>query len=385
MDFNFSSEQEDLRRTVRQFARRELAPIFEEADATGHFPPEIFPRLAELGFLCVTAPAEAGGPGASKVDECLMIEEFSRVSSSMAAVLMVHGGVATSALVRHGSPALRDRYLKPAIRGEAIAAFALTEPDAGSDAAAIRTRAVRDGSDYIINGRKTYITNGGIADFLLVAAVTDPQARRGQGISLFIVERGTPGFEVARPLKKVGHEAANTAELVFDNCVVPGANLVGEPGKGFAYLNETLTGGRISHSARSLGVAREAFDITRRYVSDRKAFGQHLISFQAIAFTLSEMATAIDAASLLVYRAAALYDQGIDCVKEASMAKLFASETAETVTGRGMHLHGGFGYMKESRIQQLWRDAKLFPITEGTSEIQKILISRNLAKESRSA
>lgn len=379
MDFDLTAEQKALRETVRQFASKEAKALFDEAETSRQFPTQIFRRMAELGLLCLTASPEFGAAGASKTTECVVIEELSRVSSSLAAAFMIQGGVATSALAAHGSAELLERYLRRAIDGTAIAAFALTEPDTGSDAAAISTRAERQGGNYVIDGRKTYITNGGIADFLTVAAVTDKTARRGHGISLFIVDSGTPGLEARGGLRKVGHHAADTAQLFFDSCVVPAGNLIGVENKGFEYISETLTAARISHGARSLGVAESALELALDYTASRRAFGKYLADFQSMSFGLSEMATVVEAARLMVYRAAWLCDQGASVEKEASMAKLFASQVAEQVTGQSMHMHGGVGYMEESAIQRLWRDAKLFPITEGTSEIQKIIISRALA------
>lgn len=373
-----TEEQVALEATVRDLAERKMRPMFQQAERDHQFPVHVIAELGKLGLLCLTMPESQGGGGATKLTECLVIRQLARVSSSLASAVMIHGGVATSSIALHGSPSLQERYLLPATRGQALAGFALTEPNAGSDAAAITTRAKLDGAHYVLQGRKAYITNGGVADFLTVAAVTDDGARRGQGISLFVVERDSPGFE-ARPLRKVGHHAADTAEIFLDDCRVPAENLIGSPGKGFAYLKEALTAGRIVHAARSIGVAEAAIELTLSYTQAREAFGAPLFHNQAVAFAISEMATETQAAWQLTMSAAELSDEGKNAALSASMAKLLAAETAERVTARCMHLHGGFGYMDETEISRLWREAKLFPVTEGASEIQKRIISRALA------
>lgn len=372
-----SDEQVALEKTVRDLAQERFGRLFEEAEQKGIFPVEIFGELGKLGLLCMTTDEKRGGVGASMLTECLVVRQLARVSSSLASSVMVHGGVATSAIARHGSPGLRRRFLEPAIEGRSIAGFALTEPDAGSDAAAIKTRAVDHDGSFVLDGRKTYITNGGIADFLTVAAVTDPTARRGHGISLFVVERATAGVET-RALRKIGHHAADTVEIFFDGCEIPAENLIGSLGQGFAYLNELLTAGRIVHAARSVGVAEAAIETTLTYTKERTAFGNPLFANQAVAFALCDMATETEAAWQLTVSAADLLDCGLDATKSASMAKLFAAEVAERVASRGMHLHGGFGYMDDAFISRLWREAKLFPVTEGASEIQKRILARLL-------
>lgn len=373
-----TEEQVALEAMVGDLAERKMRPIFEKAERDREFPRHVIAEFGKLGLLCMTMPESVGGAGATKLTECLVIRQLARVSSSLASTIMIHGGVATSSIALHGSSELQERYLRPAVAGRALAGFALTEPQAGSDAAAIVTRARLDGDHYMLNGRKTYITNGGIADFLTIAAVTDPGAKRGRGISLFVLERDTPGLET-RTLRKVGHHAADTAELYLDDVRVPAASLIGSADQGFTYLKDALTGGRIVHAARSIGVAEEALRLTLGYTREREAFGAPLFENQSVAYALSEMVTETEAAWQLTLGAADLMDAGKDASLMASMAKLFAAEVAERVASRCMHLHGGFGYMDETEISRLWREAKLFPITEGASEVQKRIISRRLA------
>lgn len=378
MDFDLSPEQEQLRDTVRAFAEREVGPLMAVAEEEERFPTQLFRRLGELDLLCITFPPEFGAAGLDRVSECVVIEELGRISAACAGAVMVHGGLATSAIRSHGNDALKRRLLPAAVRGEKIAAFALTEADAGSDAAAIRTRARRHDGGFVLNGTKVFITNAGIADLVTVAAVTDEQAAKGRGISLFVVERGISGLEVGRHYDKVGHRGADTAELVLRDCWVPDGNLIGAENAGFAYLAEALTSGRVLHAARSLGVARAAFEMALQYSRERQAFGKPIGSFQSIAFKLSTMSAQIESTRWLVYHAAWLIDRCRPCAREAAIAKLVASEAAESITSVAMHIFGGLGYMREAGVERLWRDAKLFPITEGSSEIQQLIIARQL-------
>ncbi len=378
MDFELTDQQELLRHTVRSWSEREMAPLMAAAELDGRFPVSLYPRLGELNLLCSSIPAEFGGAGLDLISECILTEELGRISSAFTASVMVHSGVATSAICRHGGLTLKRRLLPGAVRGRMIAAFALTEADAGSDAAAIRTRAVARDGEYTLHGNKSFITNGSIADFVTVAAVTDATARRGHGISLFVVERNTPGFRVGQRYDKAGNRAADTVELIFEHCTVPAENLIGQVNEGFGYLIESLTSGRVLHAARSLGVARAAFEKALAYAKQREAFGKKIGSFQAIAFRLSTMSCQIDASQWLTYHAAWLIDRGLPCTRQAATAKLVASQTAEHVTGSAMHILGGAGYMREGEVERLWRDAKLFPITEGSTEIQQMIIAREL-------
>jgi len=378
MDFDFSEEQKMFQQAVRDFCIKELAPLVEEAEAKEKTPIQLYPRMGSLGYLCVRYPSKYGAAEMGKVSECILLEAMARISGGIAASMMVHNGLGTSMINEHGSEELKQKYLVPAIKGQMISAFGLTEPNAGSDAANMSTKAVRQGDHYIINGNKIFITNGPYADFVCVAAYTDKSKGAGKGVSVFVVEKGTPGYSVARKMEKLGNRSAETAELVFDNCRVPASNLVGEEGKGFRYVMETLDGGRIAHAARSLGVAQAAFEASVKYSNERVQFGQPIGKFQAISFKLARMAMQLEAARCLTYYAAWMYDQKRRCLKEASMAKLFASEVVIDVTAEAMEIHGGYGYMMDSPIQRYYRDARLYPITEGTSEIMHVVISREI-------
>ncbi len=377
MDFELTEEQRMFQLAIRDFAQKRIAPLVKEAEEKEEMPVHLFRELGELGYLCPRYPVELGGGGLGKIGDCIGILEIAKVCAGIAAGLMVQAGIATSAIYDHGSEELKEKYLKPAIRGEKIAAFGLTEPNAGSDASAIETTAQRQGDKYIVNGSKIFITNGPIADFITLAAYTDKSKGPREGISLFVFDTKTPGFS-ARKLKKVGMWSAATGELYFDNCEVPSKNLIGEEGKGLRYLLEALAGGRISHSARSIGVAESALELALNYAKERKQFGQPIGKFQAVAFKLANMATQLEAAKHLMFYAAWLYDKGVDCRKEACMAKLFASEVACKITEDAMQIHAGYGYMMDSAIQRLWRDARIFTVTEGTSEVQLLVISRGL-------
>lgn len=377
MDFEFGEEHKMFREVIRSFAEKEIAPLVEEAEAKEKFPLELFPQMGSLGYLCVRYPAKYGAAEMGKMAECIMVEETARICAGIAAGLMIQSGLGTSLICDHGSEAQKQKYLVPAIKGQKIGAFALTEPNAGSDAAAIETKATKEKNGYLLNGVKTFITNGPIADFASVAAYTDKGKGPRAGVSVFMVEKGPPGF-TARKLYKLGNRSAETGELTFDNCWIPRENLVGEEGKGFPYLMEGLAGGRISHSARSLGVAQAALEASLKYAKERVQFGQPIGKFQAISFKLARMAMELEAATWLAYHSAWLYDQGKKAMKEAAMAKLFASEMVLNVTSEACQINGGYGYMMDSPVQRYFRDARLYTITEGTSEIQQLVIAREL-------
>nr|AKQ04170.1 acyl-CoA dehydrogenase [uncultured bacterium Rifle_16ft_4_minimus_4226] len=330
MDFTLSDEHRMFQRAIRDFAEKEIDPQVEEAEEKEEFPVELFPKMGKLGYLGIRYPEKYGGP-----------------------------------------------LLVPAIKGEKIAALGLTEPNAGSDISSIQTTARKDGDSYIVNGSKIFITNGTIADFVLVAAYTD-KSRGTKGISLLVLERGTPGFTIARKLKKLGNRSSDTGELVFEDCRIPKENLIGEENRGFGYIVGALKSGRIIYGARSVGVAQAAFEAALQYAKERVQFGQPIGKFQANQFKLAKMATAIEAARTFTFRAAWMLDQGIECMKEASMVKLFATEMVQWVTAEAVQLHGGYGYMMEYPVQRYFRDAKMFTITEGTSEIQQVVIAREL-------
>ena len=375
MDFDLTEEQSLFRDAIRDFCEKEIAPLVDEAEETNVFPKQLFKKMGDLGFLCPRYPLELGGGGGDKIMDCIMAEELNRINAGIAASLMVQGGLSTQPIYRYGSEAQKEKFLVPAIKGEKIAAFALTEPNSGSDAASIKTRAVRDGDGFVLNGSKIFITNGPICDFALVAAYTDP-TKRGEGINLFVVEKGTPGFSVSRKLDKVGNRSIETGELVFEDCRVPAANMIGEKeGGGFEQIADTLISGRITYGGRCTGTAQAAFELTVQYAKERIQFGRPIIKFQANRFKLAEMATNIDIMRSYTYRVAWMYDQGKNVRKESSMVKLFTAETLQKILADSMQIHGGYGYMMEYPIQRYWRDGRLFTITEGTSEIQRLIIA----------
>ncbi len=376
MEFDLTEEQRMAKEAIRRLVDKEVAPLVEEAEAQGKFPLHLFRRMGELGYLCVRYPAEIGGGGADKVTECILAEELNRICAGIAAGLMVQGGLATVPIYQFGSQELKDRILLPAVKGEKIGAFALTEPDVGSDAASLKTRAIKDGDHYILRGAKTFITNGPICDYAVVAATVDP-ARKAEGISLFVVEKGTPGFTVTRKLDKVGNRSAETGELLFDDCRIPSANMIGDKeGKGFEQIRDTLMSGRITYGGRSTGVAQAAYEASVKYAKDRIQFGRPIVEFQVTRFKLAQMALKIDVMRSYTYRVARLYDNGQRVMKEASMVKLFCAEALQEILAQAMQIHAGYGYTMEYPVQRFWRDGRLFTVTEGTSEIHHLVIAR---------
>lgn len=376
MDFDFAKEQQMFRDAIRSFAEKEIAPLVSEAEEKEKFPVELFSKMGRLGYLGVRYPVEYGGGGMGEIGNCIALEEIARISFGISVGI---GNTVGSARViyTHGNEAQKQEYLVPVIKGEKIAAFGLSEPNAGSDAAAIQSTAVREQDKYILNGNKIFITNGTICDFVITAAYTDKTKGPRGGVSLFIVNKDTPGFS-RRKLYKFCARSSETAELTFENCPVPEENLIGEEGRGFPYLMEILGGARISHSARSLGLAQAAYESSLQYAQERVQFGQPIAKFQAIAFKLARIAMEIQAARWLTYNAAWLFDQGRECLKEAVMAKLFASEVSQRVTSEAMQIYGGYALMEESPIQRYFRDARFNTITDGTSEIQQIIIARRI-------
>ena len=375
MDFDLTEEHALFQKAIRSFAEKEIAPLVDEAEETNIFPKQLFKKMGGLGYLCPRYPVELGGGGGDKIMDIIMAEELNRVNAGIAASLMVQSGLSTQPIYRYGSEEQKEKFLMPAIKGEKIAAFALTEPDAGSDAASIKTRASRDDDYYVLNGTKIFTTNGPICDFATVAAYTDP-SKRGEGISLFIVEKDTPGFSASRKLDKVGNRSIETGELVFEDCRVPAKNLIGEKeGGGFDMIADTLISGRITYGGRCTGTAQAAYELTVEYAKQRIQFGKPIVSFQATRFKLAEMAMNIDIMRSYNYRVAWMYDQGRNVRKESSMVKLFAAETLQKILSDSMQIHGGYGYMMEYPIQRHWRDGRLFTITEGTSEVQRLVIA----------
>lgn len=378
LSYEFTEEQEDLRAMVREFAQAEIAPLVEEAERTEKFPVQIMPKLGELGLLGIVFPEEYGGIGLDKITECIFVEEMAKVCAGIAASVNAHADLSAFPIYKFGTEQQKEKYLPASIAGEIIGAYAITEPNTGSDAAGLASRAEKkEGGGYILNGRKNFITNGSLCDYCLVAAYTD-RSKRGEGISVFIVDRDTPGFEVTRKLEKMGHRSSDTAELVFEDCEVPEEALLGGKEGAFGALMAALITGRVSHGVKSAAIAEAAFEAARQYATEREAFGRPLSKFQATQFKLAKMATQIEAAKALAYKAAWLYSQGKPCVKEASMAKYFSAEVADEVCREAVQIHGGYGYIIEYPVERYYRDAKLASITEGTSEIQQLIISREL-------
>lgn len=376
MDVELTQEQRMFQKAIREFVEKEVAPLVDEAEANESYPKELFAKFGALGYLCPAYPSEYGGGDLGKTGECIMVEELAKICSGICAGIMINSGLATSAIFYHGNEEQKQKYLIPAIKGKKIASFGLTEPNAGSDAASIETTAKRDGDHYIINGNKMYITNGTICDYITLAVSTD-KSKRSRGISVLVVESNAPGLSISK-LRKVGHHSASTAEIAFEDCRVPVDSLVGEEDNGWGYVLESVNAGRLSHSARSLGTSEAAFQAALDYAKDRVQFGQPIGKFQAISFKLAQLATEIEAARCLLYRIAALYDQGADVRKEASMTKLFSSDVAIRMAEEAMRIHAGVGYLVESKVQRYFRDAILYHSTEGTTEVQKLVISRQL-------
>ena len=376
MELELTEEQQMIKDTIRRFVEEEVAPLVEDAETQGKFPLPLFRKMGEMGLLCIRYPLEMGGGGADKVTECILAEELNRICAGIAAGIMVQGGLATVPIYQSGSPELKERFLLPAIKGEKIGAFALTEPDVGSDAASIKTKATRDGDHYVIQGSKTFITNGPICDYAVVAATLDPK-RKAEGVCLFVVEKNTPGFAVTRKLEKVGNRSAETGELNFDECRVPAENLIGgKEGVGFEQIRDTLMSGRITYGGRATGLAQAAYEACLKYARERVQFGRPISEFQATRFKLAQMAMKIDIMRSYTYRVARLYDATHRVMKEASMVKLFCAETVQEILAQAMQIHGGYGYMMEYPVQRYWRDGRLFTITEGTSEIHHLVIAR---------
>ena len=377
MHFQLTDEQQLLRQTVREFAEGEIRPFVREWDEAQEFPSALIPKLADLGLMGIQFPEQWGGAGMSAIDYCLCLEELARVDPSVALSVAAHNGLGPAHIFMFGSDAQKSRWLTPLARGEKLGAWALTEPNAGSDAAGTRATAVRDGGDWVLNGTKTFITHGKSADVLVIMAATD-RARGAKGISAFIVERGTPGLRAGRKEDKLGMRASETTEVILEQCHVPADQLLGEVGTGFIGALQVLDAGRIGIAALSVGLAQGAFDCSRAYAASRKQFGQPIASFQAIQWKLADMATRIEAARLLTYRAAFLKDRQQRMTLESAMAKLYASEVAVRAAEDAVQIHGGYGFVKDYPAEKFFRDVKLTTIGEGTSEIQRLVIARQL-------
>ncbi|HEX7487210.1 MAG TPA: acyl-CoA dehydrogenase family protein [Vicinamibacterales bacterium] len=378
MDFRTTEQHEILRRTVREFAEAEIRPHVMTWDETQHFPIELVPRLADLGLMGIQIPESFGGSGMSAVEYCICIEELARVDPSVALAVAAHNGLCTAHIFMFGTEAQKQRYVVPLARGEQIGAWGLTEPGAGSDAGAVETRAVREAGGWVLNGSKTFTTHGRVGHVMVAMAVTDRSAGR-HGVSAFIIERGTPGMSPGRKENKLGMRASDTSEVVFADCRIADGQILGREGDGFVNAMQVLDAGRIGIAALAVGLAQGAHEAALRYAKERKQFGKPISSFQAIQWKLADDATAIDAARLLTYRAAFLKDEGVSrTTRESAMAKLFSSEVAVRVAENCVQIHGGYGFVKDYPAEKYFRDVKLTTIGEGTSEIQRLVIAREI-------
>ena len=377
MDFRPTEEQELLRRTVREFAETEIRPHVREWDESQHFSADLMPKLAALGLLGIQYPEQYGGAGMSAIDYCICIEEIARVDPGIALSVAAHNGLCASHIFLFGNDAQRAQFLSPLARGEKLGAWGLTESTSGSDAANMRTTAVRAGDCWVLNGSKTFITHGRVGHVMVVMAVTD-KAAGSKGISAFIVEHGTTGMRPGKKEDKLGMRASDTSEVLFENCEVPQDQLLGEEGQGFVNTMLVLDAGRIGIAALSVGLAQGAYEAALRYAQERKAFGKTISAFQAIQWKLADNAMRIEAARLLTYRAAYLKDRGVRTTQESAMAKLYASEIAVKAADDCVQIHGGYGFVKDYPAEKYFRDVKLTTIGEGTSEIQRLVIARQL-------
>jgi len=379
MDFKFTREQELVRQTVREFAEKEVKPIAAEIDETERFPMENVKKMAQYGMMGIPIPANYGGAGGDNMSYIIAVEELSKVCAATGVILSAHTSLCVSPIYMFGTEEQKQKYLVPLAKGEKLGAFGLTEPNAGTDAAGQQTTARLEGDHYVLNGSKIFITNGGVADIFVIFAMTD-RSLGTKGISAFIVEKGFKGFSIRKIEHKLGIRASSTAELIFEDCIVPKENLLGSEGKGFKIAMQTLDGGRIGIAAQALGIAEGAFEETVKYMKERKQFGRSISAFQGPQWMMAEMEVKIEAARLLVYKAAWLKDNGLPYTVEAARAKLFASQTAMEVTTKAVQLFGGYGYTKDYPVERMMRDAKITEIYEGTSEVQRMVISGGIFK-----
>lgn len=382
MPVNLTDEQLMIQTMAREFSRKVVALTAAERDRTKEFPLENLKKMGELGLMGMTIPFEYEGSGADTVSYVLALSEIAYSCASTAVVMSVHNSIVCESIYRLGTEHQKETYLKPLARGDIIGAFAMTEPQAGSDPVGQSTTAVRDGDSYILNGFKRFITSGSNAGLTIVTAVTD-ETRRHHGISAFLVEKGTPGFSVGNAEDKMGLCASDTTDLIFNDCRVPVENLLGNAGDGFKIAMQALDSGRIGIAAQSLGVAQAALDAAVKYARKREQFGQPISKFQGLRWIMADMATEIEAARQLMLSAAAMKDQGVNYTAQASMAKLFASEMVNRVTAKALQIHGGYGFIKDYPVERFYRDARVFTIYEGTSEIQRIVISNHILKDKR--
>jgi alkylation response protein AidB-like acyl-CoA dehydrogenase len=383
MGFDLTEEQEQVKRSVREFAEAEIKPHVMEWDEAQRVPRELFTKMSEIGLMGVLFPEEYGGAGMGYVEYATVIEEIARVDGSIGLSLAAHNSLCTNHIFQYGNEAQRKKYVTPLAKGERLGAWGLTEPGSGSDASGMKTTATRRGGGqggqrgWVINGSKNFITHGISADICVVIAITNREMR-SRGISAFVVERGTKGFIAGKKENKLGMRASETASIIFEDCWIPDENLIGEVGRGFVNAMQVLDGGRISIAALALGIAQGAYESALKYSQERKQFGQPIFDFQGIQFKLADMATQIDAARLLTLRAAWMKDNKRQTTRESAMAKLFASEIAVRVAEEAIQIHGGYGYTKDYPPEKYWRDSKLCTIGEGTSEVQRLVIARQL-------
>ena len=389
MDFTLSKKHEMARQLFKEFAENEVKPLAQEVDETEHFPEETVAKMQKLGFMGIPVPKEYGGQGCDPLTYIMCVEELSKVCGTTGVIVSAHTSLCADPILTYGTEEQKQKYLVPLAKGEKLGAFGLTEPGAGTDAQGVQTKAVLDGDEWVLNGSKCFITNGSYADYYIIIAITsvdtDARGRKKKKFSAFIVEKGTPGFTFGTKEKKMGIRGSATYELIFQDCRIPKENLLGPMGKGFAIAMHTLDGGRIGIAAQALGIAEGALDITIDYVKERKQFGRSIAQFQNTQFVLADLATKVEAAKLLVYKAAKKKEQYQADHKtsysvEAAMAKLYAAEVAMEVTTKCVQLHGGYGYIKEYDVERMMRDAKITEIYEGTSEVQRMVISANLLK-----
>ncbi|QSO51042.1 acyl-CoA dehydrogenase [Alicyclobacillus curvatus] len=382
MKFTLDSEHEQLRRLVRDFANREVAPGAAERDEAEHFDRALFDKMAEIGLTGIPWPEEYGGAGMDFLAYVIAVEELSRVCASTGVVLSAHTSLAGWPIYKFGTEEQKQKYLRKLAEGEWLGAYALTEPGSGSDSGAMRTTAKREGDHYVLNGTKVFITNGGAADVYVVFALTEPE-KKTRGVTAFIVEKGMPGFSIGKKEKKMGIRASTTVELVFEDCIVPAENRLGEEGFGFKIAMMTLDGGRNGIAAQAVGIAQGAFEQARDYALQREQFGKPIADLQAIQFKLADMATKIEASRLLTYQAAWLESEGLPYGKASAMSKVFASDSAMEVTTEAVQVFGGYGFIREYPVERMMRDAKITQIYEGTNEIQRLVIARQILNEQR--
>jgi len=379
VDFELNEDQQQTKQSIREFAEAELRPHVSEWDESQHFPIELLPKFAELGLTGIIIPEQYGGAGMGYIEYATIIEEIARVDPSIGLSFAAHNSLCSGHLYIAASEAQKQAFLVPLAKGQYLGAWGLTEPSSGSDASSMRTVAVRKNNGWVLNGSKNFITNASFAGCSVVMAISD-RAAGTHGISAFVLARDTPGFSVAKKENKLGMRASDTASLVFDDCRLDGDSLIGEAGQGFIQAMRVLDGGRISIAALAVGIAQGAYEAAIRYSKERFQFGKPIAEFQAIQFKLADMATEIDAARLLTYRAAALKEKGRTVTRESSMAKLYASEVAVRASEQCVQIHGGYGYIKDYPAEKYWRDSKLCTIGEGTSEVQRVVIARQILR-----